>query len=72
MKPLVDSTDLLTDGPALRERAARDGYVLVRGLLPAQEVEAAGAEMARTMADAGWIPADMPLANPVRSERKQP
>ncbi len=34
----VDSSDLITDVEALRERSKRDGYLYFRGLLPKQEV----------------------------------
>jgi len=62
MQPLTDSTELLDDGPALRARAHADGYVLIRGLLPREVVEEAAADLAGTMADAGWIPHGRPLA----------
>ena len=63
MKPLVDSTDLLHEPEALRARARQDGYVFVRGLLPAEEVLSVGQEMGGVMAKAGWIDADSPLAS---------
>lgn len=37
MQPLVDSTPLAHDGDALRHRASRDGYLLLRGI-PGPEV----------------------------------
>ena len=62
MRPLTDSTDIQNDVAKLRGRAATDGYLLIRGLLPRQLLEDAGTEVARTMADAGWIPPSEPLA----------
>lgn len=62
MKALTDSTALLGHGARLRNRAAEDGYLLIRGLLPRPVVEDAAAELAGTMADAGWIPSGSPLA----------
>ena len=34
MQPLIDSTDIQNDVARLRGRAAVDGYLLIRGLLP--------------------------------------
>ena len=62
MQPLTDSTELLNQPEALRQRAAEDGYILIRGLLPSEDVEATGREMAAVMAEAGWIERYMPLA----------
>jgi len=62
MQPLTDSTDLSHDGAALRALARDDGYLLLRGLLPADVVEGAAVEIAGTLADAGWIPPGAPLA----------
>jgi len=63
MRPMTDSTALAEDGPALRARAERDGYLLIRGLLPREQVEAAAADIAQTLKDAGWISSDADLAN---------
>lgn len=62
MRPMTDSTALIEDGPALRARADRDGYLLIRGLLPRGEVEAAAEDIAQTLKDAGWIPEGADLA----------
>lgn len=68
--PLTDSTDLRHDGAALRQRARQDGYLLIRGLLPREVVDAAAAELAATMAEAGWIPAGRPLDDaPANADR---
>ena len=62
MRPLTDSTDIQNDVAKLRGRAATDGYLLIRGLLPRQLLEDAGTEVAQTMTDAGWVPPSEPLA----------
>ncbi len=62
MKPLTDSTDLRRDGTTLRARAEAVGYVLIRKLLPRALLEDIAVELARPMAEAGWIPAGEPLA----------
>ena len=38
MTTFLDSTPLRDDPPALRTRMQRDGYLFVRGLLPAAEL----------------------------------
>ena len=35
MEPFVDSTDIVMDGPALAARMDQDGYLFIRGLVPA-------------------------------------
>ena len=38
MQDFMDSTDILGDGDALQERMARDGYLFIKGLVPAREI----------------------------------
>ncbi|HEY8667176.1 MAG TPA: phytanoyl-CoA dioxygenase family protein [Tepidisphaeraceae bacterium] len=52
---LRESTDLLGDGPALRQRIAEDGYLLLRGALRREEVLDARREMCQRVAKAGWL-----------------
>ncbi len=61
MKPLHDSTADRNNPEQLRESAARDGYLLLRNLLPAADVIEIGQELAHTMAESGWITPDEPL-----------
>lgn len=61
MQSLTDSTDIAHDADQLRARADADGYVLVRDLLPRDELLAIAAELAAPMAEAGWIPPGEPL-----------
>lgn len=64
----LDSTDRLGDGDALRERLARDGYLFVRGLLPAAAINAVRARLLAHAAEGGWLDPDSKvdsgIANP--------
>lgn len=64
----LDSTDLIDDGPALRQRLDRDGYLFVRGLLPAETILAVRARLLAKAAAGGWLTPDRPvedgIANP--------
>ena len=62
MREMLDSTELLREPEALRSRAQRDGYVLVREALPPDDVSRVGEEMGGVMARAGWIETEAPLA----------
>ena len=55
MTPLTDSTAQLNDTEALQAQAQAEGYVLVRELLPASDVETVGRQLGAIMARAGWI-----------------
>jgi hypothetical protein len=58
---LADSRGLAGDPAALRARLAADGYVFLRGLLPAGRVWAAGEQAAATLRAGGWTAAGSPL-----------
>src|SRR3954447_12074935 len=64
----LDSTDLLNDGPVLRARLARDGYLFIRNLLPAQTIRAVRERLLVKAAAGGWLDPDSPIqagiANP--------
>lgn len=68
MQPFADSTAIQCDAARIRARADADGYLLIRGLLPREDVESVGEALGTKMADAGWIPPGLPLreapANP--------
>lgn len=51
----TDSTALLNDGPALRERAARDGYLFFRGLLPPEALLPVRADLLGVVRKHGWL-----------------
>jgi hypothetical protein len=64
----LDSTDLQADGGALRARLNRDGYVFIRGLLPAQTILSVRQRLLAKAAAGGWLDPDSPvetgIANP--------
>ncbi len=55
MTPFVDSRGIVNDGPALRARMRRDGFLFVSGLLDPARVSAVGAQMREVADQAGWI-----------------
>lgn len=62
MQPFVDSTGLIGDGAALAARMRQDGYLFLRGLLPADVLRAVQAQVGAIVRDAGWLQADAPVA----------
>jgi len=54
VQELVDSAGLAGNGEELRRRLAADGYLFLRGVLPADLVAEAGAAVARRLAAGGW------------------
>jgi Phytanoyl-CoA dioxygenase (PhyH) len=52
---LADSSAYRSDGAELQRRLARDGYVFVRGLLPAGDVRAAYAGVLTALHRGGWV-----------------
>jgi hypothetical protein len=58
---LTDSRGLAGDPVALRARLGADGYVFLRGLLPAERVRAAGERVAAALRAGGWTAAGSPL-----------
>jgi hypothetical protein len=61
---LADSRSLAGDPAALQARLAADGYVFLRGLLPADPVRAAGERVAETLHAGGWTAAGSPRLSP--------
>ena len=60
MQPYTDATDLVMDGAALAERLAQDGYLFIRGLVPADAVENVGQQFLDVVAQGGWLDPDHP------------
>jgi hypothetical protein len=64
----LDSTSLLADDHALRTRLDRDGYLFIRGLLPAQTILAVRERLLAIAAAGGWLDPASPvhegIANP--------
>ncbi len=61
MQPFLDSTDALTDGPELRRRMERDGYLFIKDLVPAPVLEALRLQMLGIAHEDGWIQEGPPL-----------
>jgi len=57
----LDSTTLLADGDALRARLDRDGYLFIRGLLPAATILAARERLLTKAATGGWLDPHSPI-----------
>jgi hypothetical protein len=55
MMPFHDSTDLVDDGPALAARMRTDGYLFLRGLLPAGDIRNVQRQAGTIAKDAGWL-----------------
>jgi hypothetical protein len=52
---LADSSGLAQDQEGLRRRLAADGYLFFRGLLPADQIRAAGAAVSERLRSGGWV-----------------
>jgi hypothetical protein len=52
---LADSAHLVNDTEGLRRRLADDGYLFLRGLLPVDQVRAAGHAVLAQLRSGGWI-----------------
>ena len=70
MDELADSRSLAGDPAALRARLAEDGYVFLRGLLPADQVGAAGELIAATLHAGGWTAGGSPRLSPAAGPRE--
>lgn len=57
----LESSDIVADGPALRERLQRDGYLFIRGLLPAARVRTVRSRLLTKAAAGGWLDPASPL-----------
>lgn len=71
---LIDSSDLVGDPGALRDRIAGDGYVFVRGLLDPEGIRSVGRRGLRHLQAAGWTedgfdPVAAPPSGSVRAVR---
>jgi Phytanoyl-CoA dioxygenase (PhyH) len=64
MDELADSRRLAGDPVALTARLTADGYVFLRGLLPAERVRAVGEMVAATLGAGGWTAAGAPRLSP--------
>ena len=55
VEELSDSSRLVTDPEGLRRRLAADGYLFFRGLLPEDEIWAAGQIVLERLRSGGWV-----------------
>ena len=69
MHPLESSAALLSDGPALAARMARDGYLFLPGVLPRDVVAAVQDDVARVVQTAGWLRGDTSRAEARADDR---
>jgi hypothetical protein len=69
MQPFLDSTDALQDGPELRRRMERDGYLFIRGLVPAPALEALRLQMLAIARQGGWVQEGTPLPDAIADLR---
>ncbi len=58
MNEFRDSTDLVGDAARLRARAEADGYLFIRGLLPAANLERTRLEYLEVLRDVGYVDAE--------------
>lgn len=65
MQPFIDSTDLTTDGAALNARMRRDGYLFLRGLLPAEAIRAVQRQVGEIARVDGWLRRDHPVEDAI-------
>ncbi len=52
---LLDSTEILDNGDALRARAAEEGYLFFKSLVPAEDVLAVRADVLKVVDRHGWL-----------------
>jgi len=55
MHPFLNSTEVVDNGPELQARLDRDGYLFIRGLLPAKLLENLRMQLLKIARDAGWV-----------------
>jgi hypothetical protein len=65
VRPFIDSTNLITDGPALAARMHRDGYLFLRGLLPAEAIRAVQRQVGEIARNDGWLRRDRPVEDAI-------
>ena len=68
MRPFTDSTDLVQDGGALAERMRRDGYLFLRGLMPADPIRDLQRQIGAIARDAGWLRRDAPVEQAIADQ----
>jgi len=61
MAPFTDSTAIRADGPALKKRLDRDGYLFIRQLLPKKAVLNVRNRLLEKAAAGGWLDDNAPI-----------
>ncbi|MSR84014.1 MAG: phytanoil-CoA alpha hydroxylase [Candidatus Latescibacteria bacterium] len=69
MQPFLDSTDALDNGAELRRRMQQDGYLFIRGLVPASALEALRLHMLERARASGWVQEGTPLPDAIADLR---
>src|SRR4051812_30675582 len=57
-RPFTDSSEVIGDGEALRQRLDRDSYLFFRGLLEADDIATTRREVVAALDAAGWLAPD--------------
>ncbi len=65
VRPFFDATEIVGDADGARSRFDQDGYLVVRGLLPAPVVEDLRRQFLPVLRQAGWIATDSPATDQV-------
>ena len=65
MRQFRDATPLIADGPLLAERMRADGYLFLRGLLPADVVRNVQRQVGAIAREAGWLRRDRDVADAI-------
>ena len=68
MPTFLDSTSALDNASEIRIRMQRDGYLFVRGLLPADELAALRLQLLAIARDSGWVQRNKPLADAIANQ----
>ena len=68
MPTFLDSTPVLDDPPEIRTRMQRDGYLFIRGLLPADELAKLRLSFLAMVRDGGWIQKNTPLEDAIADQ----
>lgn len=68
MPDFIDSTEIMGDGPALKQRLDEQGYLFVRGFLPAGAILEVRRRLLEKAAAGGWLDATRPVADGIANQ----